>query len=170
MKYRPRNMNKKQLVQWLIDNSIEVPAPDYVPAWRGPCLEAAVYKDEKGYTTISINGKPVRAHRLVYSVIKSPPRNGHVRHVCDNTACIQHKHLILGTNQDNVDDKVRRGRSSRLFGTCNGCAKLTEYKVRRIRHKYASGSTTYRKLAAEYHVDKRTIGNVVNRKSWNHVP
>jgi hypothetical protein len=33
-----------------------------------------------------------------------------VLHSCDNRVCININHLRLGTPQDNMDDKMRRGR------------------------------------------------------------
>ena len=39
-----------------------------------------------------------------------------VCHTCDVPACVNPRHLYLGTAQTNMDDKVRRGRATRMRG------------------------------------------------------
>jgi hypothetical protein len=47
-----------------------------------------------------------------------------VCHHCDNPACVKVEHLFLGTNDDNVADRVAKGRSSRQVGQLNSNCKL----------------------------------------------
>jgi hypothetical protein len=65
-----------------------------------------------GYGRLVINGKYVGAHRVAYEVSKGRVMEGlFVCHHCDNPPCCNPAHLYAGTHQDNVDDKVRRGRA-----------------------------------------------------------
>ncbi len=89
-----------------------------------------------------------------------------VLHRCDNPRCIALDHPFLGTNQDNVDDKVRKGRHA--FGERNGRAGLTEDDVRQIRRDYARGERQV-DLAKRFSVHQTHISLIVTRKEWAHV-
>jgi hypothetical protein len=70
------------------------------------------FKNPKGYGQSSLNNKTILAHRWSYqhhydAVI---PNDLQVRHVCDNPSCCNPLHLLLGTSQDNVNDKMQRNR------------------------------------------------------------
>ena len=72
--------------------------------WTGRC-------DKDGYGRMKIAGKHYRVPRVVWEINNGPiPPNQIVRHSCDVSACINPAHLLLGTHQDNVDDKMERGR------------------------------------------------------------
>ena len=62
-----------------------------------------------GYGCIMIGGKSMRAHRVVWM-----QTFGHtdlyIMHSCDTPSCINIEHLSAGTQQDNMDDKVSKGR------------------------------------------------------------
>jgi hypothetical protein len=70
------------------------------------------FKNPKGYGQFSLKDKTILAHRWSYQHHYgiSIPQNMHVCHSCDNPACCNPLHLSLGTNQDNVNDKMKRGR------------------------------------------------------------
>jgi hypothetical protein len=85
------------------------------------CWNWTAYKNEWGYGRSRHNGTKVLAHRLAFELfVKKPADDLFVCHTCDNPACINPERLYEGTHQDNVHDKVMRGRQSRpclgLFG------------------------------------------------------
>ena len=68
-----------------------------------------------------------------------------VRHKCDNPRCINPEHLEGGTQVDNMQDCVRRGRHNYgvLRGEDNPCTKLTFEDVQYIRAVYKKGSKEF---------------------------
>ena len=65
------------------------------------------------YGRIKVKYKTVPAHRLSWEIHFGPIEQGVlVCHHCDNTKCIRPEHLFLGTNKDNTQDAVRKGRMS----------------------------------------------------------
>ena len=108
--------------------------------------------------------RQVSAHRLSYEVFKGViPKGKLVRHKCDNPACIRPSHLQLGTNQDNANDKVERGRSN--TGEKNPCSKLTADKVLEI---YRDGQTA-QKIADCYGVSVQTVKYIRQGRLWSSV-
>jgi len=128
--------------------------------------------DAYGYGQFGLNGTMMKAHRVAWELTYGPiPEGMQVLHNCqggDNRACV--RHLWLGTNDDNMADMVAKGRarSPRLRGEQHGRAKLTATKVQEIRRRAAS--EPIRALARIFGVDPRTIGRIVRRHLWTHVP
>lgn len=55
-----------------------------------------------------------RTHRVSQVLFNREIREGEiVCHTCDNPQCINPKHLWAGTDKDNSDDKVRKGRQAK---------------------------------------------------------
>jgi hypothetical protein len=72
-----------------------------------------------GYGQIWFDGKQVRTHRLAWELAHGPIPDGmKVCHHCDNPSCCQTDptegypdgHLFLGDHDDNMADKVTKGR------------------------------------------------------------
>jgi len=142
--------------------------PDFVNMLRpnGECLEWTGGCFADGYGATLAWGKVWLTHRLALE-IEGIDTTGHfVLHSCDNPACCNPAHLRLGTNQDNMDDKVSRGRQARLTGTTNGRVKLTEEQVLEIR---AITGMSQRAIGKLYGVGQDTISLIINRKTWAHI-
>lgn len=106
----------------------------------------------------------VAAHRLAYETwVGHIPDGLLIRHKCDNPPCINPEHLETGTDQDNMDDRQKRGRTA--SGPRHGFSKLDEDAVRAIRSAYSSGRSM-RSIAREYGVHHATVSNVVNRRTY----
>jgi hypothetical protein len=90
----------------------------------------------------------VQAHRVAYQLANGAiPAGKHVLHMCDNPICCNPAHLYLGTNADNVRDRVERSRTP---------VKLTPDQVTAIR---ADRRTQYA-IAAEYGVNQSQISRI----------
>lgn len=86
--------------------------------WRGS-------KGPKGYGYFQIGSASYRAHRVAYELeTGNCPGSLLVCHSCDNPSCVNPRHLWLGTTQDNIDDKMAKGRWS------NGASPLADGAVR----------------------------------------
>lgn len=99
----------------------------------------------------------IRAHRLSFEMHEGPiPKGLIIRHRCDNPGCVNPAHLIPGTQKQNMDDAVRRGR------TRGHPRKLTDEDVANIRLRVRSGEKKIR-LAAEYSVARSYITLLTNQ-------
>lgn len=103
------------------------------------------------------------AWELMYGPV---PEKLHVLHHCDNRACCNPYHLFLGTNKDNVDDKVSKGRAGAPTGENHYEGKLTWEKVDEIRFRYSAGGVTQQALADEFGVTQGLIGHIIRGLKW----
>ena len=97
----------------------------------GHCWEWQGQKKE-GYGIYSNDS----VHRLSYKLhVGDIPFGSIVRHKCDNRSCLNPAHLELGTIQDNIKDKIARGRSrgGHRRGENSTNVKLNVDQVREIR-------------------------------------
>ena len=131
---------------------------------NGDCLEWTGYCLPSGYGQTWAYGKTWKTHRLALH-LEGVDVTGHmVLHSCDNPRCCNPEHLRLGTHQENLDDKVSRGRQA--CGTKITQAKLTEQDVLEIR---AITGMSQRAIADQYGVDHSAINRIILRKRWNHI-
>jgi hypothetical protein len=139
-------------------SKVDVCEPDECWPWKA-------FRNPAGYGAFRLDGKMQRAHRLVIGLRTGD--EGHALHACDWPPCCNPAHLSIGTNQDNTDQKVTRGRQAK--GEEQGPSKLTEGEVLEIRARYATGRVAHRGLAEEYGVTHTAIGKIVRRELWAHL-
>lgn len=73
--------------------------------------------DSSGYGSFGYKGKTIASHRISYELfIGQIPDGLHILHKCDNRKCVNPEHLWVGTNNDNVQDRVKKGRSKKGRG------------------------------------------------------
>lgn len=122
-----------------------------------------------GYGMVALGGKKVKAHRFAFERVHGEiPKGAIVRHRCDNRACVNPKHLKLGTQQDNIRDMCARGRQRGAVGVNNIQAKLTPEKVVAIRLA-SRGGATGAEIAKVYGISGRQACNIIRRVAWSHV-
>ncbi len=132
-----------------------------------------------GYGIVGTGGRGMptdRAHRITYRHFCGEiPSGMFVCHTCDVPSCCNPDHLFLGTNQDNVNDMVKKKRNSKpprnlhVIGSKHPLSKLTEEQVKVIRDTYKKLGCTQDELAKCYGVARQTISKVVNGKRFTHV-
>lgn len=143
---------------------------------RGPeeCWEWTAGRQSDGYGRFREGGRSspnLGAHRVAYVLAHGPIVRGlWVLHKCDNPPCCNPAHLRLGTHEDNMRDMAEKGRScTDQLGSKGHNAKLTEADVESIRIDAARG-IQQKLLALKFHVSKGSISDIVNCKTWQHVP
>lgn len=136
------------------------------------------WTNEHGYGRVEIDGKSYYAHRVIYqlaypgSIKKAAPKDrtasGFLRHRCDNPICCNPNHLLIGTQLDNMRDKVERGRSKWYDSSVESPnAKLTAHDVREIRRQFnPENGATRKALALLYDVSVSTIKGVISGRHY----
>ena len=137
------------------------------------CLEHNQKGSGYGYGKTHYKGQQTSLHRVVYCKHHKVPLKDIqglvVRHTCDNARCINPEHLELGTYQENMDDKVVRGRSAK--GTTHGRVKITEQDVHYMRENYKPRGRVNgtRALGRKFGLHNSQVSAIISRKSWGHI-
>lgn len=119
-------------------------------------------RDPKGYGrfTVSTKRRGVKAPRVAWFLKTGKWPRRQVLHTCDNPPCVRFKHFYEGTNKQNHDEKVLKGRAAK---------KLRAKSVRRLRRLYGSGDFTQRQLAKKFRISQPMVGFITRRENWKHV-
>jgi hypothetical protein len=145
------------------------------------CWDWQFALDRKGYGKMAIKypgtkrNRMLLCHRVAYFLSEGEfPAKLSVLHKCDRPVCCNPDHLFLGTQDDNIQDMMRKGRHNsyspnRSMGENINTAKLNADQVREIRRLYALGGYTQVRLAAMYGISSASLSALVRGVSWKHL-
>jgi predicted XRE-type DNA-binding protein len=139
------------------------------------CWEWKAFRDRDGYGFFKVKiggkGRNVRAHRVSYLLAGgelSPDQL--LLHTCDNPSCVNPRHLVPGSNADNMRQKVDRGRMKPQHGEANPANKLTDDVVRQILAVLAQPDPPSQKeIGCRFGVSQMTISLLRQGKIWQHI-
>lgn len=115
------------------------------------------------------NFKGRLAHRVSWELVNGEiPAGLYVCHRCDNPACVNPGHLFLGTQLDNMQDMVSKGRGHDHHGENNPKAKLTEKDIFQI-HRLKNSGFSNKQIATNFDVTPTTISYILLGKTWTSV-
>jgi len=132
-----------------------------IPDNLDDCWEWQAGKMTQGYGSFWINQKMYRSHRIMYECYYGNiPFNFLIRHTCDNPPCVNPRHLLIGTQKNNIIDAVERNRTA--FGERNINSILTEQQVKQILNYYIQNNYTQKQLAKLFKVKISTINCIIS--------
>lgn len=112
-----------------------------------------------GYGNLTFKQVSRNAHKVAYELVHGDvPAGMFVLHRCDNPPCCNPEHLYVGTQNDNMQDRARRGRAG---------IKLTTEQAKDIFVRCRNGSD-YTTVAKEFGVTRRTIALIARRTTWKY--
>jgi hypothetical protein len=142
---------------------------------RGKVLNKYYNKD--GYYKVKLyNGDSsfanLSVHRLVANVFIDNPNNyAEVNHIDGDPSNNHIDNIEWCSKEQNVKHAYATGlkRRENYVGEANKCSKLKEKDIVAMREEYATGTTSYNKLARKHNVVMGNVWSIVNRKTWSHV-
>lgn len=124
---------------------------------QGECLICHI-SAVNGYPKLSPNEY---AHRFIFQTLCGDIGHLHVLHTCDNTLCINPKHLFLGTHLENMQDKVQKGRLGKVGG--KKPRLFTPEEAQKI-IELAEQGVSQRKIAAMFLTNQKTVWSYIHHK------
>jgi site-specific DNA-cytosine methylase len=176
----PTNENQLELMQSINERKAKATIQDFLANTKqnGDCLIWQGALDRQGYTKHSEyrgykqSPKTIRVSRKVLELkLGRPIRDGYqANHSCDNPSCINPEHLWEGTQTENRQDCLQKGRTKGVadIGSRHSKAKLSETDIPEILELSKQGIGV-REIARQYGLNHGTILRIIDGKGWQHV-
>lgn len=120
-----------------------------------------------GYGMLGVKHRPFLTHRVSWAIANGPIPDGMcVLHRCDNPPCVNPAHLFLGTQGDNMADKVLKGRQQRGESAYN--TKYPDETIRTVRRLRAAG-VSLQSIESQTGVRRGYLRNLVSGARRRHV-
>lgn len=126
--------------------------------WKG-----SLNPDGYGKITLPVNesNRTIAAHRLVWEMVKGEiPKGLLCCHSCDVRHCVNPSHIWLGTQKENIQDMVRKGRKP---------SKLKPKQVLEIYALLQENTLTYREIGQRFGVGTTIVRDIGSGKKWSHL-
>ena len=109
-------------------------------------------------------GSCLSAHRVSYeNKYGEIPKDKFALHTCDIKCCVNPDHIFIGTQKENMQDKVRKNRQAK--GESHGRHKLTELQAIEIK----SSAKRPMDLAKKFNCSITTIRQIKSGLYWKHL-
>lgn len=132
--------------------------PDECWLWRGS-------REKAGYGIIHAGperGRFKKAHRVSWELHHGPiPEGMCVCHHCDVRACVNPRHLFLGTLADNNRDRDEKGRSR--FGTRPKIDRETASAIR----EYVAAGHSQQAAADRFGLSQPHVSRIMRGENWS---
>lgn len=138
---------------------------------RGCWIPKIASVNDGGYPVIYREGKKLKLSRVMYEAKFGPiPEGMVVRHRCDNPRCINPDHLEIGTQADNMADKIERGRQPSGSAHHNAILSDTDrIEAKRLRESGMTILAIAEKFGVSYSVIDRALKADPPKKSLRSV-
>lgn len=135
--------------QWFWDKVDSSAGPDACWPWLG-----GVRRKTQGYGRAFIGSRGISAHRLALILSGGEPADDDLLacHSCDNPPCCNPAHLWWGTNADNTQDCVDKGRKEKPAARQFDRDELV---------KLREAGWSYSMLAAQFGVNQSSVGRAL---------
>jgi HNH endonuclease len=123
----------------------------------------------RGYAQFSIRGRSYYAHRLSWMLFnnKNWPTKLESRHICNNTWCLNPRHIVPGTRQQNANDRnyfgnqIRGDKSPRIkLSEANGLELKQQWLA--LPNKRGIKGQWKKEQAKKLQVSESLIGKIVS--------
>lgn len=135
------------------------------------CWEWQAGRNKAGYGVFGIGNETYLANRISWAIKFGDPKESLVCHKCDNPTCVNPNHFFCGTNADNTQDKMMKGRwkcGKVRRGEDHPMSKLKDEDIPVIRQLFDAGIPTH-EIGRKFGVDYKAIQNIGRRIGWTHV-
>jgi hypothetical protein len=127
------------------------------------CWEWTASKDRKGYGIFRMKRRNRPAHRVMRFIVTGRWPEPYGMHKCDNPSCVRFEHLFEGTEKENTQDMLRKGRNR------NGNNLLTDSQVSEIKRLISSSSLFMKQIARSYGVKSKVIYDIGSGRCYKNV-
>jgi hypothetical protein len=131
------------------------------------CWTWTRYRTDDGYGTVVYQGQRYYTHIVAfYLSIGIWPGDRHILHTCDNPPCCRPDHLIGGTNKENINDCISKGRRtckppSQTFLTQQDVAEIRRLALFDFSPKEISEMTQFKGR-----IGRDGVWKIIAKKTW----
>jgi len=111
------------------------------------------------------------AHRISYHLFKesflpSKDETKNILHQCDNTKCVNPEHMRLGSQIENIKERVERGRNSNQDGINNSNANFDQAGLDKMIELRLLGKT-HKAISEHFNCHSKTIQRILNGQRYH---